>query len=229
VSARWPAVLLLLGLIGVHAPAARAQSVDERLPGRFELAVGPAWLGPVSYGTSDATETAADGSRFRLFSTSTGLQSTPGIEARFGVRVTHALQAEAEAAYGRPTLTTKITGDAESAAPVSATESITQLTIQGALLAHLTAWHIGRGGVPFVSAGVGYLRQLHEARALAETGETYHVGGGVKYLFLSRQASRLKGLGVRAEVRAVVAAHAIAIDDGAHVSPALAASIFLRF
>jgi len=229
VTARWPAALLLLGLIGVHAPAARAQSVDERLPGRFELAVGPAWLGSVSYGTSDATETAADGSRFRLFSTSTGLQSTPGIEARFGVRVTRVLQAEAEAAYGRPTLTTKITGDAESAAPVSATEPITQLTIQGALLAHLTAWRIGRGGVPFVSAGAGYLRQLHEARALAETGETYHVGGGVKYLFLSRQASRVKGLGVRAEARAVVAVHGIAIDHGAHISPALAGSIFLRF
>jgi hypothetical protein len=201
--------------------------VDERLPGRFELA-GPAWLGPVSYGTSDATETAADGSRFRLFSTSTGLQSAPGLEARLGVRMTRALQAEAEAAYGRPTLTTKITGDAESAAPVSATEPITQLTIQGALLAHLTVWHIGRGGVPFVSAGAGYLRQLHQARALAETGETYHFGGGVKYLFLSRQASRLKGLGVRAEARAVVAARDCDRPSGAHLACA-AASIFVRF
>ena len=97
-----------------------------------------------------------------------------------GVRMTRALQAEAVAAYGLPVLRTKISGDAENAAPVSATEPITQVTIQAALVAHLTAWHVGRGGVPFVTAGAGYLRQLHEARVLVETGETYHLGGGVK-------------------------------------------------
>ena len=228
-SIRWPAVLVVAALSGVHTRDAGAQSVDGRLPGRFELAVGPLWLGRTSFGTSDAFETAADGGRFRLFSTSNELKSASGLEARVGVRVTRALQAEAVAAYGVPVLTVRTSGDVENGAAVSATESITQLTVQGALVAHLTAWHAGRGGVPFVTAGAGYLRQLHQSHTLVETGETYHLGGGVKYLFLSRAAARFKGVGVRAEVRAVAGTKGIAIDHRAHISPALAASIFVRF
>jgi len=228
-SIRWPAVLVVAGLSGVHIPDARAQSVDGRLPGRFEFAIGPVWLGRTSFGTSDASETAADGGRFRLFSTSTELKSVSGLEARVGVRMTRALQAEAVAAYSVPVLTTRTSRDVENAAPVSATEPITQLTIQGAIVAHLTAWHAGRGGVPFVTAGAGYLRQLHQSHTLVETGQTFHLGGGVKYLFLSRGAARFKGLGVRAEVRAVAGTKGIAIDHRAHISPSLAASIFGRF
>jgi hypothetical protein len=226
---RWPAVLVVAALSGVHVPHARAQSSDGRLPGRFEFAVGPLWLGRTSFGTSDASETAADGGRFRLFSTSSELKSSSGLEARAGIRMTRALQAEAVAAYSMPVLTVRASGDVENGAPVSATESITQLTVQGALVAHLTAWHAGRGGVPFVTAGAGYLRQLHQSHTVVETGETYHLGGGVKYLFLSRGAARFKGVGVRAEVRAVAGTKGIAIDHRAHISPALAASIFVRF
>jgi hypothetical protein len=229
VRARWPAVLVVAGLIGLHALDVRAQPVDERLPGRFECAVGPVWLGQTSFGTSDATETAADGGRFRLFSASTALQSASGFEARVGVRMTRVVQAEAVAAYSLPVLTTRVSGDVEHAAPVSATEEIVRLTFQGALVIHLTARHVGHGGVPFVTTGAGYLRQLHEARTLVDAGETYHLGGGVKYLFLSRGAARVKGLGVRAEVRAIAGTKGMAIDHRAHISPALAASIFLRF
>lgn len=225
----WPAALVVACLSCAHAPDARAQSADGWLPGRFELAAGPLWIGQTSFGASDATETAADGGRFRLFSTSTELQSAPGIEARVGVRVTRALQAEALTSYSVPVLTTKVGQDAENGAPVSATEPINRLTIQGALVVHLTAWHSGRGGIPFVTAGAGYFRQLHEAQTLVDTGETYHLGGGVKYLWLSRGAARFKGLGVRADVRAVVYTKGIALDDRAHVSPALAASMFVRF
>ena len=228
-SSRWPAVLVVAGLSGVHIPDARAQSVDGRLPGRFEFAIGPLWLGRTSFGASDATETAAAGSRFRLFTTSTELHSASGLEARVGVKMTRALQAEAVAAYSAPVLTTSVSGDVENAAPVSVTEPITQLTVQGAVVAHLKAWHAGRGGVPFVTAGAGYLRQLHQGQTLVETGEMYHLGGGVKYLFLSRGAARFKGLGVRAEVRAIAGTKGIAIDHRAHISPALAASIFVRF
>jgi len=228
-SIRWPAVLVVAGLSGVHSPDARAQSVDGRLPGRFEFAIGPVWLGRTPFGTSGASETAADAGRFRLFSTSTELKSASPLEVRVGVSMTRALQVEAVAAYSVPVLTTKTSGDVENAAPVSATEPITQLTIQGAIVAHLTAWHVGRGGVPFVTAGAGYLRQLHQSHTLVETGETYHLGGGVKYLFLSRAAARFKGLGVRAEVRAIAGTKGIAIDHRVHISPALAASMFVRF
>ena len=34
---------------------------------------------------------------------------------------------------------------------------------------------------PFVAGGAGYLRQLHEDRTLAETGQIYYAGGGARY------------------------------------------------
>jgi hypothetical protein len=39
----------------------------------------------------------------------------------------------------------------------------------------------------------------------------------------------MKAIGVRAEARAIVRTAAISIDGQAHVSPALAASLYLRF
>ena len=40
---------------------------------------------------------------------------------------------------------------------------------------------IGRRLAPFVTGGAGYLRQLHEDRTLAETGQIYYAGGGARY------------------------------------------------
>jgi hypothetical protein len=51
----------------------------------------------------------------------------------------------------------------------------------------------------------------------------------VKILFSSRSSGFWKGLGARAEVRAVIRQKGLAFDDDARVSPALAASIFVRF
>ena len=39
----------------------------------------------------------------------------------------------------------------------------------------------GSRAVPFVSAGAGYLRELHEGNQLVETGIEYHATAGLKY------------------------------------------------
>jgi hypothetical protein len=41
----------------------------------------------------------------------------------------------------------------------------------------------GGSGVPFVSGGAGYLRELHEGNLLVETGTEYHATAGLKYWF----------------------------------------------
>jgi hypothetical protein len=210
----------------LRASTAEAQSaVDER--GRFEVAAGPTWTGGTSFGLRAATETAPAG-RFQLFTTSSQLAAAAGIEARVGIRLCHALQAEGSSSYGHPQLRVSLSGDAEHAADATASEAIHQFTFDGAIVWQMERWRIGRRATPFVSAGAGYLRQLHEGGTLVATGQTYHVGGGVKYLLVSRDA-KLKGLGVRADVRALVRAKGVAVDGGLHVSPAIAGSIFVRF
>jgi hypothetical protein len=199
------------------------------MPGRFELGGGVLWAGRANTGAEDATETSADGSRFRLFSSSQSFAPAIGIETRFGVRLTRALQLEGNASFSKPQLEAQLTSDVEGIPDVTATQTVTQWTITGAVTADLGRWRIGRSGVPFVSVGGGYLRQLHEGRTLVETGGIFHFGGGVNFLLTRADARRMKGLGLRVDARAVVRTGGVTIDDRLRVAPVLGASLFVRF
>lgn len=197
-------------------------------PGRFELAAGPLWTGRGSFTSKDATETAPAGGRYRLFSTSAVLAPAPGVEARAGVKLTRLLQVEVSSSYGRPQLRTTISNDVEIPATITVGERVRQFTFDGAVVLQLPRWRVGRRAVPFVSAGAGYLRHLHEGDTLSAAGRTYHVGGGVKLLLTSRPKG-MKGLGLRGDARALIRTKGVAFDTRAHVSPVLAASLFVRF
>lgn len=211
----------------VCALPASAQTVMEER-GRFELAAGFLWTGRESFASRDATETAPAGGAARLFATSAVLASAYGVEARAGITLTRLLQVEVSSSYGRPQLRTTISSDVESAATVAVGEPVRQFTFDGSVVLHPARWRFGRRAVPFVSAGAGYLRQLHEGDTLSATGRTYHVGGGVKWLLRSRPKG-MKGLGLRGDARALIREKGVAFDARAHVSPVLAASLFVRF
>jgi hypothetical protein len=211
----------------LHAVGAHAQAIGEA-PGRFELGAGPIWAGASSFGTSDATETAADGGGFRLFSTSTKLASATGVEARAGFGVTRLLQAELAVSYAEPELRTIVSADSENAVPLTASETLQRVAVEGAVVLSLARWRFGPW-VPFVRGGTGYLRQLHQARALVEGGQIYDAGGGVSVLIKARPRARVKGLGLRADVRGSFRPKAIALDGRHHLAPEIAASVFSRF
>ncbi len=213
-------------ICGLCAVSARAQTVTA---GRWEVSAGAEWYGGASFGGSDATETSSGGGGFTLFTTSSTLGSATGGVARADFRLSRLIQLEGEVWYARPALRTSISGDTEQAAPVTASESVQQIVIGGAVVADVPRWRLGRQGVPFVSAGAGYLRQLHEGRTLVATGRTYAVGGGVRFLLRSRPAGRVKALGLRADVRAVARTKGVALDGRTHVSPVVAVSLFARF
>jgi hypothetical protein len=217
---------------GLGAAAALIASplyAQPSMPGRFELGGGVLWAGRANVGDEDASETASNGSRFRLFSSSQSFASAVGIETRFGVRLTPTLQLEANASFSKPQLEARLTSDVEGIPDVTATQSVTQWTIGGAVSADLGRWRIGRSGVPFVSAGGGYVGQLYEGETLVETGGIYHVGGGVNFLLTRTDARRLKGVGLRVDARAVVRTGGVTIDDRLRVAPILGASLFVRF
>lgn len=223
---RLPFWIAVCGAVIVLPVPLRAQASP---PGRVEVAAGARWVGRTSAGGADATETAADGTRFRLFATDSSLGSAAAVEGRVGVRVTRLLQLEGSASYGRPQLRVRISSDVEGIPDVAAIEAVKQFTIEGALVAHLVRWSIGTRAVPFVSGGVGYLRQLHEGDQLVATGGAYHAGGGVDFLVKRRDAGRLKSAGWRADVRAIIRNMGVAFDDAAHVAVGVGASVFLRF
>lgn len=209
----------------LSASAARAQTGMDG--GRIEIAAGITWTGQASIGAVAATEAAPSG-RLTLFSTSTDLTAAPGVEARAGVRLTPVLEVEASSSYAQPQLQTAISGDVENGAPLTASESLHQFTVDGAMVVNVPRWRIGSRATPFALAGAGYLRQLHEGNTLAVTGQTYFAGGGIKYLLMSRP-HRLKGVGVRADVRALMRRKGVAFDSSPRTSPVLAASLFVRF
>ena len=207
---------------------ASAQSADPP-PSRVEAGFGVLWLGQQPLGSSQANETTAAGTKTPLFSTSSDLASAAGIDGRIGVRLTRSLAAEAEASYLKPQLRIAISGDTEGALALTATEAIQQFTIGGGLV-----WYVPNHGwparfAPFVMAGGGYLRQLHEQNTLVETGSFFQVGGGATYLLSTRQHVHTKASGVRVDLRAVRWSKGVAFDDGGRVAPAFGASAFVRF
>ena len=214
----------------LRGTSAAAQGDLEPLPGRVEVSGGLVWTRSTPFGSSDATLTSPAGDRYRLFSTSSELTRATGVELRVGGRLSRLVQAELTASYATPRLSTSIGSDAENAAAIIASESITQVTVAGAGVVHLPFLHVGRRALPFVTAGTGYLRQLHEGATLVETGRTYHVGGGVKLsLFGDRHDRRVKQVGLRADVGVMIRSGGLAPDGRAHAAPAIAASLFARF
>ncbi len=219
----------MVTIVGLWSFDAGAQSV-ERAP-RFEIGGGVSWTWSTSFGSRDALLTTSTGGSYRLFSTSTDLASVIGAEVMAGVRVSRGVVAEVVTSYSTPDLRTTIANDAEGASPVTAVESIRQFTIGGAAVVDLTRLRARSGLIPFVRAGAGYLRQLHESQTLIETGQVYDVGGGIRFPLRSSAGSQstITRVGVRVEGRATIRSGGIALDGGTHASPTLAASAFVRF
>jgi len=221
---RWP-IGILFGLL---VPAA-VEGQTVALPGRFEVGAGGLWAAPVSVGAADATETAPNGTRFRLFSSESSLASAPGLEGWVGFRLTPALQLEGSASHAAPSLRTRIRSDAEGIPDLTLAETVNQWTIEAALVAHLARWRFGTRSVPFLSAGVGYLRQLHEGGTLVETGRVYQGGGGVSVLLKRSGERRLKSAGLRVGARGAVRTGSGRFDDRVRIAPRVDVSMFLRY
>jgi hypothetical protein len=211
--------------IAVASPA-RAQAT---LPGRIEAGIGPVWLGGTTLGSSDATQTTATGSTARLFSTSSTLTSAAGLSGRVGVRIWRRLEAEVSATYAKPAIDTQISNDAEGAAALTASETVQQYTVGGGALWYLPSGHNATRWHPYVAGSVAYLRQLHQGKTLAVTGRMIDVGGGAKFVLLSRPRKGLKDVGVRGDLRLTAATSGVGFDDKTRYAPSLGASLFLRF
>ncbi len=160
---------------------------DVPRAGSVEIGGGVVWSGGFDQGSVSAEETrnsTTNNSRFVLFTAAPKAESVAGAQARVGVYVTKPFSVEGGVEYGRPVISARLGDDAESAADVNATETLTRIIVDGSGVFHLTGLSFNDGrGVPFLRAGAGYVRELHEKNEVIETGSEYHVGGGLKLWF----------------------------------------------
>jgi hypothetical protein len=164
----------------VHAQTYVGREAPHR--GSIEVGGGGTFLPGFEMGerTAELTTSAAD--RFELFTTESRVSGFPGASARVAVYLSSAVSLEGMVRYARPQISVRLDGDAESAAPVTATETASHYVFGGSLVLDLRqAAFAGGRAVPFLSGGAGHLRELHEGNQLVETGTEFHATAGLKY------------------------------------------------
>jgi hypothetical protein len=201
-------------------------------PPRVELAGGGAWFGGYAMGQRDATLTEAGvptGGRYVLFRTASEMGAAPGLNARVGVRITPRITAEAGVLYLRPELTTTITGDVERPQAVTLSGLVSEYVVEGAARYQLVRDTPRRRLLPFVSGGVGYLRQLSDDRTAVETGTLFHAGGGVLVPLRTRPRGALRHVGLRGDARVNWRTGGFDLEDAARAGVAAGALLYVRF
>ena len=203
VPSAWRAALCAVVLAAACPSVARAQvylgsTGPDR--GSWEVSGGAIWSDGYDLGTRSAELTRNTGTGtgpFEQFTASTRVTTATGAQGRIGVYLSRSIALEAGVQFLRPVVSSRLTDDFEEAEDITATETVSRYVFDGSLVFHLTGLSFAGGrGVPFLSGGAGYLRELHERDELIDTGWTYQAGAGLKVWF-GRGASRL---GLRADV-----------------------------
>ena len=218
-------ITIVVAALVCGAAHAQAQTPGA---GRLELSAGARWVGPIAFGTTAATETTFGGGKRTLFESSSQLDASIGGSVGVGVQLTRGLRAEVSVAFSPTGLSTRISGDVEGVADLTVQAPVTQFLVEGGLQARPARWTRGRLS-PFVTAGMGYLRQLNDGRTLVETGRACYFGGGLYYERAATHPRWLTATGVRADLRALVLRDGVAPDDTWRGAPAITASVFARF
>ena len=225
-------VLFALVLAAAFPSAARAQvylGSDAPHAGSWEVSGGAIWSDGYDLGSRSADLTRNTGTGtgpFELFTADTQVGTATGALGRIGVYLSRSVAIEGGIQYLRPVVSSRLTDDFEDADDTTATETITRYVFDGAVVFHLTGLSFAGGkGVPFLTGGVGYLRELHDRDELIETGLTYQGGAGLK-LWFGRGAHRF---GVRADVGVAMRDGGFDFSDDRRTVPTAGFSLLYLF
>ena len=226
------AVLFLALAWGACPNVATAQIyIGRSVPhaGTVEVSGGGTFSGGYDLGSISADETRNTGTGsgpFVLFTATSRTKPALGLQGRLGVFVAQSASLEAGIQLARPILSSLLSGDAESAPDVTATETLTRLVVDGSLVLHLSGLSFAGGkGVPFVLGGGGYIRELHEKNEVIETGREYHAGAGL-HLWFGQGKHRL---GLRTDVGVSVRNGGADFSDTKHTVPTAGISLAYLF
>lgn len=195
------------------------------------IGVAGAWTGAEDLGRVDAdmrrAGVGATPGTFTLFTTESERAGAASAELAVTLPVTTRWAVTVRGATARPTLATTIAADTEGAPEVEAAEQLSEYTVDLSVAFQLPRLG-GRRARPYLVAGVGYLRQLHDDNVLVETGSTWHGGAGMR-VWLRGGDRRSKAVGLTGEARWVWRSGGIAFADGARSMPAMAVGCFVGF
>jgi hypothetical protein len=179
----------------VLAQVAAARDTPTR--GSLELTGGVLWQGGFDLGgqTAELTRNGDPGAGpLDLFTTESDVDPIAGVRAHLAYYLSPAVAIEGGMHYSRPILKVRLAGDFEEAPGITAEETLERFLFDGSLVYYVNRLSFAaRKGLPFVTAGAGHLRELHEGRALVETGTEFHAAAGVKYWFGGRRRIGFRG------------------------------------
>ncbi len=214
------------------SPPARKVTRQPGRPHSFEIFAGGDLLLSQTLGTSAATMVAntTSSTPYTYFTASGTRAAAPALRLGLGYNVTRTLTVEGRMLINRGDLQTTISGDVESATAPQITSRLTQYDFDGSVLAHLHQIAFASGaGVPYVAAGIGYLRQMHEGNLAINSGAVFNFGGGVRYILSQRRASALTGIGLRADLRLYVPRSGYSFDGSQHMFAAFGGGVLFMF
>jgi hypothetical protein len=181
-------VVLFLSLPAIAGAQVYAGG-DAPRRGSFEAAGGGMFAPGFDMGSVTAELTRSTPTEtFDLFTSDSEVSGFPGAFVRLGYYLSESVSVEGGFRYARPTLSVRLSGDAESAPDVTADETVSHYLFEGSALWHLRDLSFASGSaIPYLSGGAGYLRELHEGNQLVETGQEYHALAGVNFWLGSGQ------------------------------------------
>jgi hypothetical protein len=223
---------LALGAVLLSPLVASAQAPRPR---SFEASAGVIALGPVDFGSARATLTGNQASApdVTYFNAATEAGTGIGVDGRMAFNITRSLAVEGGFVWTRSTMESRITSDIEGVPNVTLTQELDTYFVEGSAVWHLNDLSFaGRRALPFVAAGIGYLRQLDDEALLTDDpGQVYHAGGGVKVLFRQKSRGFIRALGVRGDARLYFLTSGVELDDSRdmQIRWAIAGSGLVRF
>ena len=213
----------------VCAGPARAQDAPALRAHRLMLDGGVVWSGGYAIGGATAhLRSNAAGSPpppYTLFSVSSDVSSASSVALRVGFALTPRLAIEGGGSFGRPRLDSAISSDVEVGAQRIEGGQLQQYVFDAAVVWHLPV-RLGARARPFVTGGVGYLRQLHEGRTMVEVGQIYSGGVGARLWFRGGTGST-RSLGLRTDLSANLRRGGIDFANKVRLFPTLAVHLFL--
>jgi hypothetical protein len=219
------ALFLIVGLIGLATPVAAQEPARF---GRIELAVGGRWDTSMPVSAGSAVLTAASGGDYPLFAARTDWERALFFDARIGVRVWKRVRGEGALGYGEARLVTNVSGDVE-AGSAQAQESVQRWLFEGQVAVDLREDRADHRVVPFVGAGGGSARYVHQGRTLVETGRTVFVDAGVELVLSRPVGTPVKAFGVRVEGRLSAVSGGLLQEERTEVVPGFGFSVFVRY
>jgi hypothetical protein len=222
---------MLLTAVALVATATTsfAQDAPQLRVHRVAINLGVTWLGGYDVGVATANlrgnGTGASVPAFALLTANSHFMPAVAPEIRIGFSISPRWTIEGGGQLGQPRIGIGISGDAEAGAQDLAGEQLQQYVFDAGVNWQLP---IGLGGrlAPFVGGGAGYLRQLHEDRTLAETGQVYYAGGGARY-WLRGGHGATRPIGIRGEFRINVRRQGIDFANATRAYPAVSLGAFV--